>query len=415
LAKHTQQADLATTWTIDSSDDVWVLGTNAKITVGDDIGEEYGIFVDDAHTGNTVIVKGDVKATAPLATVAIYLEGAETELKVLESSTLKATTGIYSTAPDASIRNGGTIEATLTGIYADGAKTLTNTGDITGETGIYSLDTGRIVNSGEIDGAMRGIEAVGVDATIINGKGGLISSDDQAISVDADAMRIVNRGKIEGTTFAVVDQNDGALMLVNRGKIDGDILLGSGDDTFDTRGGKFDGIVGGGAGDDTFKVSSSKVTIEEGTSSGYDRVSSSVSFELANNVERLTLVGKADIDGRGNETENDLVGNSGDNRLFGDAGEDTLFGGAGKDVLRGGADADTFYFGKNSDIDIIRDFTDGDLLSLTFITNIGDAEDLLENHVEKSGDDLVITYGNDKLILENTKLSDLTVDDFMTL
>lgn len=415
MAKHTQQADLATTWNIDTSDDVWVLGTSASIAVGDNVGEENGIFVDDAFTGNTVIVKGDVTATSPLATVAIYLEGAETDLHVFESSMLKSTTGIYSTAANTTIRNDGVIESTLTGIFADGATKLTNTGDISGETGIYSLDANRIVNSGDIDGTMRGIEAVGADGTIVNRKGALISSDDQAISVDADAMRIVNRGTIVGEVFAVVDQNDGALTLLNRGKIEGDILLGNGDDVFDTRGGVFDGIVGGGAGNDTFKVSSSNVTIEEGFDSGTDRVLSTANFELRDNLETLVLIGKGNIDGRGNASANELRGNAGNNRLFGDAGADDLIGGAGKDVLRGGADDDTFYFGKNSDVDIIKDFSEGDRLWIDFAGTVGEIEDLFANHLEKKGNDLVITYGDNKLIIEDTKLSELSADDFMTL
>ena len=46
------------------------------------------------------------------------------------------------------------------------------------------------------------------------------------------------------------------------------------------------------------------------------------------------------IDGTGNELDNNLVGNRGDNVLFGLAGNDVLQGGAGADTLIGGAGRD---------------------------------------------------------------------------
>ncbi len=76
------------------------------------------------------------------------------------------------------------------------------------------------------------------------------------------------------------------------------------------------------------------------TGGGVDAVESALSLALPANVENLTLVGAADIDGAGNSLGNILAGNVGANRLFGGAGDDGLFGAPGNDLLNGGDGAD---------------------------------------------------------------------------
>lgn len=410
MAKHAQNNDLATTWNITTSDDIWILGENASVDVGNNVGEENGAYIAAGMTGNRIDVKGDVTATAPLSTVAIHVVGAKNTVNVFESSTLTASTGILSTSTDAIIRNDGTIDASLTGIYAEAAKELANSGDITGETGIHSVNGDRIINSGKIDATVDGILAEGTVGTITNRKGGEIIGDDTGISIDSDASRIVNFGKITGGSYSLTDY-DGEMTIINRGTIEGHILMGGGNDTFDTRGGTFNSIIAGGLGDDVYKTSSAAIKIEEGASAGDDEVISTVSFKLGENLDDLTLTGKGDIKGRGNELDNYLVGNKGDNRLFGGDGTDRLFGGAGTDILRGDAGDDVFVFRKTSDTDIISDFSDGDKLVVDFIESY-QLDDLLANHLTKKGEDLVITYGDDKLIIKNTNLNELTQDDF---
>jgi Ca2+-binding RTX toxin-like protein len=77
----------------------------------------------------------------------------------------------------------------------------------------------------------------------------------------------------------------------------------------------------------------------ENAAEGADEVQSSITFELTDNVENLTLSGSDDIDGTGNDLDNSITGNSGDNVLSGGAGGDTLTGNQG---------ADTFDFGARS-------------------------------------------------------------------
>jgi len=88
----------------------------------------------------------------------------------------------------------------------------------------------------------------------------------------------------------------------------------------------------GRAGNDTYMVDDAGDVVIEAAGGGADEVQSSVSHTLSANVERLKLVGTADIDATGNGLANNLVGNAGDNRLDGGAGADTMAGGLGDDT-----------------------------------------------------------------------------------
>ncbi len=97
----------------------------------------------------------------------------------------------------------------------------------------------------------------------------------------------------------------------------------------------------GGNGNDVYVVDSADDVIDETgvlLSGGVDLAESTVSFSLADtlhvkgDVENLTLLGNANIDGTGNDLGNTIVGNSGANRLDGKGGADTLQGLAGNDT-----------------------------------------------------------------------------------
>jgi hypothetical protein len=70
-----------------------------------------------------------------------------------------------------------------------------------------------------------------------------------------------------------------------------------------------------------------------------------VSFTLGANVENLTLIGSAAINGTGNGLANALAGNSGNNILDGGIGADTLVGGLGDDTINGGSGNDVIWGG----------------------------------------------------------------------
>ena len=111
----------------------------------------------------------------------------------------------------------------------------------------------------------------------------------------------------------------------------------------------------------------------------------------------------------GNDT---LVGGSGNDWLTGGADADRLNGGAGDDWLAGGRGADTFIFGSGSDR--IMDFSDDDLIDLRKVNSITGYNDLVNNHISISGDDLIINDGNgNSITLVNTQFADLAENHFL--
>ncbi|MFV3403297.1 hypothetical protein ACNFIC_05000 [Pseudomonas sp. NY15463] len=87
----------------------------------------------------------------------------------------------------------------------------------------------------------------------------------------------------------------------------------------------------GGKDNDTYIVGAGDTVVEQ-LNEGIDLVQAHVSYVLGANLENLTLLGSASIDGTGNALKNLIIGNSGDNRLDGGDGVDSLRGGAGNDT-----------------------------------------------------------------------------------
>jgi trimeric autotransporter adhesin len=99
-------------------------------------------------------------------------------------------------------------------------------------------------------------------------------------------------------------------------------------------------ILTGGAGNDTYIVGAGDTTVEL-AGDGIDTVQSAVAWTLAAEVENLTLIGSAAINGTGNASDNTLIGNSAINTLTGGTGNDTYVVGAGDITLElagGGSD-----------------------------------------------------------------------------
>ncbi|MBN9788753.1 hypothetical protein DMP17_09110 [Pseudonocardia sp. TMWB2A] len=132
-----------------------------------------------------------------------------------------------------------------------------------------------------------------------------------------------------------------------RGQAGIDILNGGdGDDYLD--GGAGADHMTGGDGDDVMIVDNAGDVAEGGA--GIDRVESTISYTLGNDVENLTLLGSAGLTGAGNALDNHIIGNSGNNYLSGGAGNDILDGGLGADRMIGGDGDDVFIVDNAGDV-----------------------------------------------------------------
>ena len=244
---------------------------------------------------------------------------------------------------------------------------------------------GAIVNSGTISGAgavssttnsqssairLYWGNQTGVPVSVFNGSignsGQLTSEQGAAILIEDQTQLnglIINTGLIQGGstatgTVAIDTQNaEGVVAAINAGLINGDFLLSAGSDFYEgTQGGLSGSVIGGAGGD--------------------------------------TLLGGAANDsfiaGAGNDF---LDGAGGTNLLIGGTGSDTLISGNGVDIFAFGAD---LLQDATADIDVIANFTAGDILDFNQYLGAGGAI----SSVQTIGGNLnVILSSNDSILI----------------
>ncbi|MBU1195729.1 MAG: putative Ig domain-containing protein, partial [Proteobacteria bacterium] len=127
-----------------------------------------------------------------------------------------------------------------------------------------------------------------------------------------------------------------------------------GNDTFYGYGGA--DIMIGGEGNDYYYVNNVGDTVIEFADEGYDRVNSSVSYSLEENVEDLRLTGTSAINATGNDQNNVIYGNQNANTLDGRGGDDTFEGEGGDDTMIGGMGND--YYSVDSVGDTVIELAD---------------------------------------------------------
>lgn len=188
-----------------------------------------------------------------------------------------------------------------------------------------------------------------------NRDGLVVRFGDESIGIDARYALTRTASAITAMRFAdgTVWTGDDIVAKVRQGSEGDDLIVGGpGDDVLAGGGGSdtlrgeagndlLDGGEGGdlmygGAGNDVYVVD----TTEDGTwevefgrdTGGDDEVRASTSTSLWTDIERLTLMGSADLAGYGNELDNVISGNDGANFLHGAGGADRLAGGLGDDT-----------------------------------------------------------------------------------
>lgn len=181
----------------------------------------------------------------------------------------------------------------------------------------------------------------GID-TMVGGKG-----DDTYVLDRAEELDLVSEAEDEGndtlriaynntskTQASTVDLSQSNLQHVENIELTGtglfELIGNDADNVLDA--GKNAATLKGGEGNDIYLVNHKDAKIGEEAGEGTDTVESTVTWALGENLENLTLVGKAALNATGNELNNVLTGNDGNNILDGGDGVDTLIGGKGNDT-----------------------------------------------------------------------------------
>jgi Ca2+-binding RTX toxin-like protein len=278
--------------------------------------------------------------------------------------------------------NGGAGADTMSGGLGDDIYIVAATGDVTFEFAGQGTDTVRsyidwtlaanverleLQGSGDLNGtgnALNNTLVGNAGNNLLNGGAGndyMVGGggDDIFVVAAAGDSTIENAGQGTDTVRSYIDwglaANVERLELQGSGDLNGagnalnNTLVGNAGNNLLNGGAGNDYMVGGG-GDDIFVVAAAGDNTIENAGQGTDTVRSYIDRTLANNVERLELLGAGDLNGTGNTLDNTLVGNSGANILSGDNGNDYITGGAGNDTLNGGAGNDTLIGGAGSDI-----------------------------------------------------------------
>jgi Ca2+-binding RTX toxin-like protein len=217
-----------------------------------------------------------------------------------------------------------------------------------------------------------------VTEALMEGTDTVLSSVSFTLGMNVENLVLTGAAALNGTgndlgnAIAGNDGNNKLSGLGGNDTLDG----GLGADTLD--GGDGQNTLRGGLGNDTYVVDDELGDIAiENAGEGIDTVlSSDATYTLLAEIENLTLAGKGDINGSGNDLDNVITGNDGinslegltgndtirgggaDDSIFAGDGNDSLDGGLGNDFLSGDAGADTMAGSAGNDSYVIDDAGD---------------------------------------------------------
>jgi len=242
-----------------------------------------------------------------------------------------------------------TLSANVENLTLTGVRNINGTGNvlnniITGNTGDNLLDGG--------SGADTIAGSLGNDTYVVDNTGDVvIENENEGTDLVQSSTTYTLGDNIENLTLtgtANINGTGNALDNVLTGNSGSNVLVGDlGNDTIN--GGAGADTMAGGAGNDVYFVDTAGDVITENANEGVDTVQSLISYNLGANIENLTLIGTANINATGNNSDNTLIGNNCNNVLSGDAGNDYENGGAGMDILNGDDGNDTLVGGFGND------------------------------------------------------------------
>ena len=242
------------------------------------------------------------------------------------------------------------LSANVEALTLTGAAAINGTGNALANTIIgnaaanqlFGLDGDDALNGGAGADTMTG--GPGNDLYTVDNAGDVvIEAAGGGVDTVTSAVTYVLRAEVENLTLA------GTAAINGTGNALDNVITGnSANNTLDGRGGA-DSMIGG-AGNDTYIVDNAGDAVTELAAGGTDKVTASVTYALGAELENLTLMGTAAINGTGNALANTVTGNAAANQLSGLEGNDTLNGGAGADTMTGGLGNDTYVVDNVGDI-----------------------------------------------------------------
>ncbi|UVC08042.1 calcium-binding protein [Rhizobium sp. TH2] len=389
-SKHVIKQDSTTTFEIKQDDSTWILKAGVVV----DVADGFGFSVLPAAKDTRLVIAGQIGDTNSTMWDGIINRGKDTRVEIANSGSVEGKyRGMTSLGDNFEVINQGTITGSAAGLDLDGKNYLVR-------------NSGLITTSDLMDGDAILLDSGFSSGKIINEEGGTIEGIFNAIN--GGPVTFINRGTIADVASKSIEVylGYGDDRFVNRGTLDGAAFLGEGNDVADLRNGSTTSIVSGGLGNDTYIVNQNDGQAYEYAGQGIDTLKTSVSFTAtqAGEMEKFVAIGKANIT---------IVANDLDNSVTGNRGKNLLDGGAGDDILRGGKGIDTFDFGTGGDSDRIMDFQNGvDRIDVSGWNTIDDFADI-QAIVTVSGDDLVLTLGNDDITIKDMKMSELNAGDFI--
>ena len=150
--------------------------------------------------GTSITLDGSLTATTGGSTgIQLNGNGAAGTVSILTGATLNAFTGVYyNTGSSHIFSNAGTVTATSTGVFSNGALTATNTGTITAGTGgafSFGFALSNVTNSGTLTGGSDAATGFGVLAQY---SGATVTNNAGTISGEAGG---ISSGSIQGATY----------------------------------------------------------------------------------------------------------------------------------------------------------------------------------------------------------------------
>ncbi len=255
--------------------------------------------------------------------------------------------------------SGGTdlIQASVSYILASGSEvetlTLTGTASINAAGNAFANTLNGNSGANVLDGGA-GIDTMiggaGNDTYVVDNSGDVVtegaSSGTDLIQASV-SYTLATGSEVEKLTLtgtASINATGNALANTLNGNSGANILDG---------GAGIDTMIGG-AGNDIYIVDDLLDETSEVAGGGTDTVQAAISWTLDTEIEKLLLVGTADITGTGNTSNNTLTGNAGDNLLNGGAGTDILVGGAGDDTYIVDTATDTLTEAVSGGVDTVQ-------------------------------------------------------------